>query len=166
MRSGVQFDEMGADERTGFGEAVFFGHCAGAAGKAPGFPQRPGGDVVGPAGLPRDLHRQLQQSEQPRLDFDRPLGRGGVDLAQFAVRTEDRQLVFQLLDLVEGFQGGFRRRGDIARRRRQISNSQAIAGRDTRTRYDSPPSIAIAAARPTVSVRSVRPVPPRPVRAR
>ena len=111
VRSGVQFDEMGADERTGFVEAVFFGHCAGAAGETPGFPQRPGGDVVGPARLPRDLHRQLQQGEKPRLDGNRGLGRGGVDLAQFALRTEDRQLVFQLLDLVEGFQGDFRALG-------------------------------------------------------
>ena len=48
-------------------------------------------------------------------------------------------LVFQLLDLVEGLQGDFGPLG-ILPGARQISNSQAIAGRDTRSRlHESPP---------------------------
>ena len=91
------------------------GNGAGAAGEAPGLPERAGGDVIGPARLVAQPHGKFQEPEQPRLDFHRPLGRRRIDPRQFALAAKDRQLAFQLLDQVEGLQGGFRAVGILAR---------------------------------------------------
>ncbi len=103
---GVQLDQVAADVPAGLGQLLAPGHGPGAAGEAPDFPERAGGDVIRPAALLADPHGEFEQLEQPRLDRHGPRGRRRIDPRQLAVGAEDRQLGLQLLDQVEGIQGG------------------------------------------------------------
>ena len=86
----IEFDPLSAHQGPGLGQLLGRGNSPCAAGKAPGFPEGRRREVVGPAAIAPELHRPLQQGEQPRLDFHGRIGRLAIDFGNVAVRPEER----------------------------------------------------------------------------
>ena len=105
---GVEFDQAAADAGQCLGQLFVGGDGSGTSGKSPDLRERPGGDLKRPVRLGTQPHGQPQQVEQSLFDFDRPAGRGAIDVADIAGLAEDRHLIFQGFDQIEGLDGDLR----------------------------------------------------------
>ena len=105
---GVQFNERAADGFECLLNLLVAGYSSLPASEAPGLPERRGSQVERTVCFVGYSLGHLKQREQSRLNFDRLLGGGAVDVADFALGVKVAQLRFERVDQIERVERGFR----------------------------------------------------------
>ncbi len=105
----VQLQVLTADALQHFLNVFRCGVTTGTRMKSPQSDQRSRGDVERAACRRVPRHTALQQFEQPRFHTASLATGFPIDPADFAVRSVDRQLIFQSIDQVQGLGRGLDR---------------------------------------------------------